>query len=137
MHFGDEQQSRVQVCRFNSQQHSSTLYCDEQEDWCQSTPVKNPLNKHIPIIVIHILGHNCFRASLTCTIRCSCGNTCLLETKMMAQLNPANEALWKTQLATKGYATCTNPACRCVVKLFLILLPSSNFSGYVSSHWLE
>ena len=55
----------------------------------------------------------------------------------MAQLNPANEALWKTQLATKGYATCTNPACRCVVKLFLILLPSSNFSGYVSSHWLE
>ena len=39
---------------------------------------------------------------------------------MMAQLNPANEALWKTQLATKGYATCTNPACRCVVKFFIV-----------------
>ena len=30
----------------------------------------------------------------------------------MAQLNPADETLWRAQLARKGYATCTNPACR-------------------------
>ena len=32
---------------------------------------------------------------------------------MMAQLNPADETLWRGQLARMGYATCTNPACRC------------------------
>lgn len=36
-------------------------------------------------------------------------------TMMMAQLNPADETLWRGQLARKGYATCTNPACRSAV----------------------
>lgn len=58
----------------------------------------------------------------------------------MAQLNPADETLWRGQLARKGYATCTNPACRCVAchsfppisitQLFLVQVMLSLVGGY-------
>ena len=57
---------------------------------------------------------------------------------MMAQLNPADETLWRGQLARKGYATCTNPACRCVLAIiywYHLTFPGSGCAFYPWRVW--